>query len=154
MLGRKVSDPDGTEEGGTEDGLDFLPVETRLETKKVTVQSKGRSFLGPMVAGYEIHMGRTDQVRSVEAFITRQDGRTDGAVLGHVAGTYFHGLFDNADFTAKFLTLVAENRRLDWRPQVVRYCRDDEYDRLAAVVREHLDMERIDEVICGGIQKR
>jgi adenosylcobyric acid synthase len=110
---------------------------------KVTVQSKGRSFLGPDVQGYEIHMGRTDSLKSVDPFITKEDGHLDGAVSGRVAGTYFHGLFDNADFTTRFLSLVAESRRLEWRPETFRYSKEEEYDRLAAVVREHVDMERI-----------
>ena len=63
------------------------------------MQSKGRSFLGPIVAGYEIHMGQTDRLRSIDPFLTKEDGRTDGAICGHVAGTYFHGLFENAEFT-------------------------------------------------------
>jgi len=143
MLGRIVSDPFGAEEGGKQAGLDFLPVETELELNKVTVQSKGRSFLGPDVSGYEIHMGRTAHLKSVEPFLTKEDGSNDGAVSGHVTGTYFHGLFENAGFTAKFLTMVAERRRLDWRPGTIRYSKDDEYDRLAAIAREHLDVERI-----------
>jgi adenosylcobyric acid synthase len=148
MLGRIVSDPFGAEEGGTQAGLDFLPVETELELNKVTVQSKGRSFLGPDVSGYEIHMGRTSHLKSTVPFLTKEDGSDDGAVSGHVAGTYFHGLFENAEFTAKFLTIAAESRRLDWRPGAIRYSKDDEYDRLAAIAREHLDVERI----CSLIQ--
>jgi adenosylcobyric acid synthase len=147
MLGRGVSDPHGAEEGGVETGLDLLPVETELERNKVTVQSKGRSWLGPDVAGYEIHMGRTNYLSNVAPFVIKEDGTKDGVVGGRVAGTYFHGLFDNADFTVKFLTGVAESRKLDWRPVVSRRSKDREYDRLAAVVREHLDMKRIYEVI-------
>jgi adenosylcobyric acid synthase len=147
MLGRRVSDPYGAEEGGTEAGLSLLPVETELERNKVTVQSKGHSFLGPPVAGYEIHMGRTDRLKEVGSFIIKEDGTKDGAVSGRVAGTYFHGLFDNVDFTMKFLTMVAESRQLEWRPVASRRSKDEEYDRLAAVVREHLDMKRIYEVI-------
>src|SRR5262245_12013470 len=52
MLGQKVSDPNGAEEGGVQAGLDFLPVETELDINKVTVQSRGRTLLGPAVAGY------------------------------------------------------------------------------------------------------
>jgi cobyric acid synthase CobQ len=147
MLGRGVSDPHGAEEGGVETGLDLLPVETELERNKVTVQSKGRSWLGPDVAGYEIHMGRTNYLSNVAPFVIKEDGTKDGVVGGRVAGTYFHGLFDNADFTVKFLTGVAESRKLDWRPVVSRRSKDREYDRLAAVVREHLDMKQIYEVI-------
>src|SRR5439155_15450581 len=99
MLGRTVSDPFGSEEGGSQAGLDFLPVETELDIHKVTVQSNGRSFLGANVAGYEIHMGRTERREPLDVFVRKDDGLEDGAVLGRVAGTYFHGLFDNAEFT-------------------------------------------------------
>jgi len=143
MLGQKVSDPNGAEEGGVQAGLDFLPVETELDINKVTVQSRGRTFLGPVVAGYEIHMGITDHPKSINPFLVKEDGQKDGAVLGRLAGTYFHGLFENENFTEKFLTVVAESRRIDWRPGPVRYSKEAEYDRLAAVAREHLDIERI-----------
>jgi adenosylcobyric acid synthase len=147
MLGRHVSDSLNAEEGGTADGLRLLPVDTELELTKVTVQSKGKSFLGPVVGGYEIHMGRTVQFEPVDPFLMKEDGAADGAVSGHIAGTYFHGLFDNPDFTARFLTMVAEDRKLEWRPGAVRHSKDDEYGRLAAVVREHLDLKSIYEVI-------
>jgi adenosylcobyric acid synthase len=143
MLGKSVADPFGVEQGGSESGLDLLPVQTELDINKVTVQSKGRSFLGPDVAGYEIHMGRTNRLKAVDPFLIKEDGDLDGAVLGRVAGTYFHGLFENADFTRRFLTVVAETRRSEWRPGRVGYSKQAEYDRLAAAVREHLDVERI-----------
>jgi adenosylcobyric acid synthase len=143
MLGQTVSDPNGAEEGGVQAGLDFLPVETELDINKVTVQSRGRTFLGPAVTGYEIHMGITDHLKSINPFLVKEDGQKDGAVLGRLAGTYFHGLFENADFTEKFLTVVAESRRIEWRPGPLRYSKEAEYDRLAAVAREHLDIERI-----------
>ena len=147
MLGRMVTDPSGVEEGGWQCGLDFLPVETELELDKVTVQSKGRSFLGTAVDGYEIHMGRTHYIKPVDPFITRDDGSQDGVLAGHVAGTYFHGLFDNIDFTTKFLTRIAETRHLEWRPSLFRYSKDDEYDRLAAAARQHLKIDQIWEML-------
>jgi adenosylcobyric acid synthase len=143
MLGNKVSDPAGAEEGGTQTGLGLLPVDTELELNKVTIRSTGRSFLGPIVDGYEIHMGRTAGAKSVDPFLVKENGEEDGAVSGRVAGTYFHGLFEGSEFTAKFLTLVAESRRLAWQPGALRYSKEEEYDRLAAVVREHLDVGRI-----------
>ena len=147
MLGRSICDPFAVEEGGTAEGLDFLPIQTELETAKVTVQSSGRSFLGMAVRGYEIHMGKTEHVRPVDPFLIKDDAQADGALSGRVAGTYFHGLFDNAGFTAKFLSMVAENRQLDWRPADCGYSKDREYSRLAAIVRQHLDVQRIYELI-------
>ena len=143
MLGRSVTDQQGVEEGGFVEALDFLPVQTELKLDKITTQSGGRSFLGTAVTGYEIHMGRTEYRGPVQAFITKNDGASDGAVSGRVCGTYFHGLFENADFTTKFLTAVAQDRKLEWRPAAIHYSKDGEYDRLADIFRQHLDMERI-----------
>ena len=71
-----------------------------------------------------------------------------GPALGPGASRETIALFENAGFTAKFLTMVAESRRLDWRPGTIRYSKDDEYDRLAAIACEHLDVERV----CSLIQ--
>jgi adenosylcobyric acid synthase len=147
MLGRCVSDPCGVEEGGAEQGLDFLPVETEIETEKITIQSHGHSFLGPAIRGYEIHMGRTIPIKEARPFLTKTDGTTDGAVVGRIVGTYFHGLFENTDFTTALLTRVADSRRLDWRPQPLRSGKDEEYDRLAAAARQYLDIPKIRELI-------
>jgi len=147
MLGRTVSDPLDAEEGEMQKGLDLLPVETELDVHKVTVQSKGRSFLGPEIDGYEMHLGRTTCLRPVDCFVTKADGKSDGAVVGRVGGTYFHGLFDNAEFTSAFLTQVAESRRSDWRPGPSGYSKEREYNRLAATVGEHLNTDRIWELV-------
>ena len=147
MLGRKISDPFGVEEGGCLEGLRLLPAETELGREKVTVQSQGCSFLGTSVSGYEIHMGRTEPVDSVDPFIRKQDGTADGIVCGRIAGTYFHGLFDNPEFTQEFLSLVAKSRRLTWRPPNFRYSKDEQYDRLAAAAIDHLDIDRIYELL-------
>jgi adenosylcobyric acid synthase len=147
MLGRSVSDPCGVEEGGAEQGLDFLPVETEIETEKITIQSHGHSFLGPAIRGYEIHMGRTTRIKDARPFLTKTDGITDGAVAERIVGTYFHGLFENTDFTTVFLTQVAESRRLDWRPQPLRCGKDDEYNRLAAAARQYLNIPKIRELL-------
>jgi adenosylcobyric acid synthase len=95
-------------------------------------------------------MGRTDLLAAVDSFIVKETGNHDGAIVGNVAGTYFHGLFDNVEFTQKFLAMVAENRRLEWRPPAFNYSKDDEYDRLATTARDHLNMQRIDELIVNG----
>ncbi|MDO5134319.1 MAG: AAA family ATPase, partial [Eubacteriales bacterium] len=68
MLGRTISDPFGTEEGGTAEGLGFLEADTVFEKEKKRTQVYGRIGLlpgvlqpleGMAVEGYEIHMGRT-----------------------------------------------------------------------------------------------
>ena len=60
---------------------------------------------------------------------------------GRVAGTYLHGLFANDAFRRTLL------RSLGWRdeggaePTAAR--REREFDRLATVVRAHLDLRRV-----------
>lgn len=148
MLGRSISDPFTVETGGKADGLDFLPIETEMATNKITVQSRGCSFLGVNVKGYEIHMGRSDYLKALDPFIRKDDNTADGAVVGRVAGTYFHGLFENEDFSQKFLSVVAEDRKLTWRPTYPHApTKEDGYDRLAAIARKHLDIERIYELL-------
>jgi adenosylcobyric acid synthase len=80
-------------------------------------------------------------------FLTKNDGTTDGAVAGRVAGTYFHGLFENVEFTQAFLSRVAESRRLEWRPQQTHHSKDMEYGRLAEAARRHLNIPAIHELI-------
>src|SRR5215471_1231841 len=99
MLGAQINDPFHVEEGGSIEGLGFLPAETELGSDKITVQSEGYSFLGVRVSGYEIHMGRTKPLQQCDWFIRKDDGTNDGLVAGRIAGTYFHGIFDNPDFT-------------------------------------------------------
>jgi adenosylcobyric acid synthase len=92
-------------------------------------------------------MGRTKELKPATPFLTKDAGTTDGAVAGRVAGTYFHGLFENADFTRAFLTKVAESRRLEWRPPQLDYSKDKEYDKLAEVARQHLDIPGIHKLL-------
>lgn len=143
MLGRKISDPFGVESGGAADGLGLLPAETEMAREKLTVRSAGRSFLGPAISGYEIHMGRTTCAESVRPFVTKEDGSPDGIVAGRVAGTYFHGLFDNREFTEQFLAAIARDSEPGWLPVWPDVDRQNEYDRLAAIARSHLDMKMI-----------
>jgi adenosylcobyric acid synthase len=143
MLGAHIRDPFHVEEGGSIEGLGLLPVETELGRDKITVQSHGDSFLGVPVSGYEIHMGRTEALQQSGCFICKADGTADGLVAGRVAGTYFHGIFDNPEFTQKFLSRIAQDRGLRWRPESIQHSREDEYDRLAQIVREHIDIDRI-----------
>lgn len=143
MLGRMIADPHGVEEGRTVSALGLLPVETELERTKVTTRSGGQSFIGARIEGYEIHMGRTHRLEDVPAFCQKTDGGSDGVILGSVAGTYFHGLFESADFAPRFLSMIAERRGLEWRPKAFEYSKEAEYGRLAAIVRKHLAMDKV-----------
>ena len=103
---------------------------------------------GYSVEGYEIHMGRTAATSAALDPLLRLDGddgclHDDGAVSldGRVAGTYLHGLFASDAFRRTLL------RSLGWRDDGVAGReadrREREFDRLAGVVREHLDLSQL-----------
>lgn len=69
-------------------------------------------------------------------------------------GTYIHGIFDNDDFRCRFLNVL--RRRKGWQDLPVsphyRQEKEAKYDRLAAVVRESLDMPRLQRITEEGIR--
>ena len=75
--------------------------------------------------------------------LLRIEGRADGAVStdGLVAGTYLHGVFDGDAFRRAILRQLGQ--RSGQTPTRYEERREREFDRVASVVREHLDLARI-----------
>ena len=158
MLGERLVDDEGVEAApGTEvAGLGLLPVETRFVAGKTTRQASGevRAAAGPWagaaglaVTGYEIHMGQHAGEAGAAPLLTL-DGRPDGAVSpdGRIAGTYLHGLLHNDGVRAALLRALG---RHEGGESGVAFAerREAAFDRLAAVVREHLDMARVNALV-------
>jgi adenosylcobyric acid synthase len=143
MLGRYVSDPNGSEgEPGTTAGLGLLDVETVLDGAKTLVEVSGTA-LRPEAPfrGYEMHIGRTVGPDCATPMLRFADGRTDGAVSpsGRVSGCYVHGLFSDDTLRASILeTLGAETAGLSYEADL-----ESVLDDLADHVERHLDCDRI-----------
>jgi adenosylcobyric acid synthase len=141
MLGRSLADPDGVEgPPGTSPGLGLLEVDTILSGEKRLVPVRGHSHEGAALAGYEMHMGRTDGPGRARPFATLADG-AEGAVStdGRVSGTYIHGLFGETAQRAAWLARFAAGApRLDYEAQV-----EEALDVLAAHLEAHLDMDAL-----------
>ena len=154
MLGERLLDPDGVEapRGSLVEGLGLLPLETTFVADKTTRRAVGHvaaargqwsTARGHTVEGYEIHMGRTTSTGAALDPLLTLDGHEDGAVSldGRIAGTYLHGLFVSDAFRRTLL------RSLGWRDTggaiSTAARREREFDRLADVVRSHLDMARV-----------
>jgi adenosylcobyric acid synthase len=153
MLGRRLSDPLGVERGGTMAGLGLLPCETVFTGEKRRTRRRAEvlapPFAGAALEGYEIHMGRTD-TGGAPPFCRLEGGGTDGAVCGHVWGTYLHGLFDSGKLTAHLAAELARRRGKSVRAVEVEgraAYRQRQYDLLADGVRRNLDMKRIYQVM-------
>jgi adenosylcobyric acid synthase len=164
MLGLRISDPDGVESATqVTTGLSLLPVTTRFLPAKSTYQirarvAQGRGILaraeGAPICGYEIHMGQTEAANSGPAFVLTQRSSQpyagfDGCLSadGNVLGTYIHGLFHNEQFRHAVLRALAARKGKPFLPNDSLFSADEQYDRLAARVKNNLDMELIRKLI-------
>jgi len=158
MLGRSIEDPHGVESSRDHTpGLGLLAVRTRFARDKVTAQVRARvgenSFLarasGEELSAYEIHMGLIETAADIDApfEILARNGQAmsgfDGAISGNrvVVGTTLHGLFENDWLRGSMIRSLRRRCGLA-EPSVAppRFDREAEYDRLAAIVRENIDV--------------
>jgi len=151
MMGTMVEDPHHVE-GEVErlPGLGLLPVQTTLAGEKVTRQSAFTLTMAPeagTLQGYEIHMGQTVAQDEERPLAILADGRRDGYHLGpRCMGTYLHGILDNKPFVDYLLQPylpTTRNKQATNPSNDYATFREREYDRLAAHVRKHIDMERL-----------
>lgn len=168
MLGEYISDKCGAETGESIRGIGLLPVVTQFSHKKRQVRSEGRTaakrgafapLFGLSVSGYEIHMGETSispaAPDDTEAFIELlgKDGEepgADGCAKGNIAGTYLHGIFDSEVFLKRLLELLCERKGVEYKPQKLESAaqrKEREYDRLAGLIRQNVDMDEIYKII-------
>ena len=145
MLGTTVSDPDQVEAAGVTEitGMGLLPMNTVFQGDKVQTQTSGsfqgiQGLLSPLNGmdywGYEIHMGRSQEALNA---VTGQ---------GNVYGSYIHGIFDAPGVADRLLQILCQRKGVDFGalgtfdPETYK---QQQYDKLADVVREGLDMELI-----------
>jgi adenosylcobyric acid synthase len=166
ILGQAVRDPLGVEGSVPEAaGLGLLPIVTTMAGEKTTTQVKAR-FLGvrdesPVVTGYEIHMGLTEPVgEGREVF--RLERRLDEPVCladgwarpdFRIWGSYIHGLFDSDEFRQAWLAELRQEKGLEARAgstYTFERFQEEQFDRLAEVVRGCLDVGFLMEIIRGS----
>jgi adenosylcobyric acid synthase len=159
MLGERILDPAGVESSdAVVEGLGVLGLDTHFARDKTTARVEARveadCFLTRglgvgKISGYEIHMGQVvarDGVPTPFCIETRNGvaaSVSDGAVSaqGNVVGTLIHGLLENDGLRAALLTSLWEKRgqARNALPHRVPSAAE-EYDRLEASVRAHLDL--------------
>lgn len=127
MMGRRIDDPLGVEDGGSAPGLGLLPAITMMRTDKRTEVKSATTRGGTRFTGYEIHMGETAFETAVPQFARFEDGTPDGACLPGVIGTYLHGALENPDVCAEVFGV----------PMASLVPKREQYDRLADWLEEH-----------------
>ena len=169
MLGKVLKDPYHVENDLEEvEGIGLLDVETTFELEKTTTQVKAildenfhgylENLSGKEVSGYEIHMGITKRNENSNNFVTVKQKLEQkvnyqvGSVNKecNVFGTYLHGIFDDIDFTRTILNNIRKMKNLEPIESNVKSFKEfknQQYDKLADYLREHLDMEKIYEIM-------
>jgi adenosylcobyric acid synthase len=130
---------------GSAPGLALLPLETSLDASKTLRRVDGMAlaregFWGCLaniaVRGYEIHLGHTTDAGTKP--LLQLDERADGAVVGDVAGTYVHGLFETEPPRTALVGALAARR--GFARHATTEPTPDPYDRLADVLEQTLDL--------------
>lgn len=169
ILGKKLYDPEQIESNIKEiDGIGLLDIETKFEKNKTTTQVEGtinsnlNGYLNTLeklsVKGYEIHMGETvvkgNPLLTINKKLEEKVSYKEGCVNedGNVVGTYIHGIFDDIKFSRELINHIRKSKGLEENKSYINSFeefKNNEYDKLANILRECLDIEKIYEIING-----
>ena len=163
MLGNRLRDPNHVESRVPEvAGLGLLDMDVVFRDEKTTVQAVGEiragsgwlaALDGVNVDGYEIHAGVNEFHSECRPWLYVR-GELDGVTnpQGNVLGSYVHGLFDNGALWRALRDRARARRGLDAQggeALTMDEYREREFDRIAAIVRASVDMERIYRIARG-----
>lgn len=158
ILGENIKDPYNIESSIEEiSGLGLLEINTNMSKEKITTQyaeniSDSDGILkgadGIEIKGYEIHQGVSS---GSEKMILGNSDDIKGIVKGNIIGTYVHGVFDNSEFTGFLLNKIREIKGLDKIDEYFDFkeFKEQEYNKLADVIRNNLDIAKIYEIMDG-----
>ncbi len=169
MLGETLSDPEGVEDGGELRGMGLLPMRTVFAAEKTRTRVKGafenvtgtlHKLSGVALEGYEIHMGQSICEEGAQALsaltqitdIVTGDKKADGFFGDDVYGSYIHGIFDKEEIAKTIVLSLAEKKGIDMSGVATMdfaAYKEQQYDKLAAELRAHLDMEAIYRILWG-----
>jgi adenosylcobyric acid synthase len=143
MMGQLIEDPLHVESAITEvAGLGILPVRTVLLADKTTRQCDFTYRNYPEhCKGYEIHMGETVSLAEAKPTAHLSDGQDDGYYLSEKCwGSYLHGILDNPLVINELVAPYTDEKveTADYRS-----FREEQYDKLAALLRANLDIEQV-----------
>uniref|UniRef100_F1LG59 Cobyric acid synthase n=1 Tax=Ascaris suum TaxID=6253 RepID=F1LG59_ASCSU len=140
-MGREVNDPNGVEGNILRlPGLALLPIVTTMNASKTTRQTKFRVVGNEEPCfGYEIHNGVTE-VNGGRPLNILDDGTPEGCRTDdRCMGTYIHGILDNPPFI-DFLLRPYLGKLTKTTFDYAAF-KEEQYNKLAAHVREHIDMD-------------
>ncbi|MFI3207525.1 MAG: cobyric acid synthase [Eubacteriales bacterium] len=171
MLTRTLQDPYGVEGGGEQRGLGLIDADTIFMKEKTRTRVKGQirhaegifSVLNDCsFEGYEIHMGITEVESYMNELVytseidseSKCELGKDGVSIGNVYGSYIHGIFDSEEIVLAIVEAIAKKKGIAFEAHItgsMQEFKNREYDKLAEIVRESLDMELLYKIIEEGV---
>ena len=154
-------------------GMELLPIRTVFEEEKRQTRVRGNfkkvegifaELSGKEITGYEIHMGRSvsDQEEMIEISEILSDRGAnhseiakdrcpDGCNIGNVYGSYLHGIFDHGQIAETIVRKLYERKGFAFDGKIVsrEEYKERQYEKLAKIVRENINMDYIYEIILG-----
>ncbi|WP_282131606.1 cobyric acid synthase [Pseudoalteromonas aliena] len=152
MLGNTINDPDGIESSLKQvNGLALCDFETTQTAQKVLTKITATLLLNnqsTLCSGYEIHAGISQGAALNKPFLTFDESHPHGFTFdgfisddNAIAGTYLHGLFDEADATSQILKWVKPSAIIN--PISIATHREQQLERLATMCETHLNIQQI-----------
>lgn len=107
-------------------------------------RSDGTGRSGSLPDGTGI--GRSELRGGADRAALELESGADGCCVGNVFGTYLHGLFDEEGFRSSLIGILCERKGVA-REEIGSFSleayQESQFDKLAAVLRESLDMKEI-----------
>ena len=105
-------------------------------------------------------MGETARAVPPVAYVMEEQAgshltKMDGCQRGNVYGTYIHGFFDKEEVARTVVNALLKKKGViaeEQEPFSYKKYKEEQYDRLADILRESLDMEGIYRMM--GIEKK
>lgn len=158
MLGQTLCDPMQIEsELGQVTGLELADFDTVLTEQKQLTRVTAKALFdqqGAEVQGYEIHCGKSQGPALAQpafTFSLEGDVYNDGFISSDqaVMGTYLHGLFDSPAMCQAILNWVNPNNGVTEQIDINAH-REQQLQQLAQVCNEHLNMNKIKQILEQG----
>ncbi|HHY71292.1 MAG TPA: hypothetical protein GX519_06565 [Thermoanaerobacterales bacterium] len=167
LLGKTLSFSSGFKIKETIKGLGFFDIDIKLRQQE-PARASGKvlnGLPGPAdilsgleIEGYRIYSGDIIMRGKENNFIKicdNSDNALDGFIstTGRVLGTFIHGIFDNSNFTVRFVNFLS-NAKHDGSIIInnaksfdFKKFKEAEYDRWADIVRGNLDIKKLYEIM-------
>lgn len=173
MLANSLHDPHHSESHlESISGLGLLDMKVTFQNEKTTTQAIAEisgehtgllsGLDGCQFSGYEIHMGINEYSDDVVPCINinKRNGQSadilDGIrnIKGNVFGTYIHGVFDNGGLLRGIINNIRLSKGMttdDSSQLTYAEYKEQEYNRLADIVRNSIDMDKVYQILHDGV---